>query len=338
MSSQKDTVSCSLRPGCIARMYYRDILWVPLPNQLTILHELYPGLIVEEIPSNGGSKRDASYDDAAGRIRAVVYHGKLYAGYSSRVSQITARLMGTARSGIEKERRTAADLQVRIAGQLSEDPSLLISLWNAHFSRMENWNEDILQRAVDSIYSYAEELSESVSAENAAHEELFPMDSEVMEELMARVRSRLLSESEEGFLDAWLWLLLGALLRNEIRRLLYRCRADFSLFTDPGILSERDPDMEDESLEYTYEGDDMEKRFPGIEWYCDRCQARLDTQKGFHDFVHVWKCTNCGFRNRIEIDEIYDSEKDYQDGNGPVDAPKFFRALKIRTDELDGET
>lgn len=164
------------------------------------------------------------------------------------------------------------------------------------------------------------------------------MDSEVTAELMARVWSRLLAESEEGFLDAWLWLLLGALLRNEIRRLLYRFRADFSIVTDPGMSFEKDSSADEESLEYTYEGDDMEKRFPGIEWYCDRCQARLDTQEGFHDFVHVWKCTNCGFRNRIEIDEIYDSEKDYQDGNGPVDAPEFFRALKIRTDELDGQT
>ena len=327
-------MSIDLRPGQIARMYYRDILGIPSPNQLTALHELYPGMLVEIIPSDGSTKRDADFDDASKMIRACSYHGKLYTGYNNRVSQITARLTGTARSGIEKERRTAADIQIRIAKELCEDPDLLISLWNEYLSRMENWPDDTIQRAVNHVLDYAEMLSEDFAL-SASYDELFPMDHEVTAEFMNRVINRLSTESMEGFLDAWLWLLLGALLRNEIRRLLYRFRADFSLISDQSISSS---DESDEEIEYVYEGNDMEKRFPGIEWYCDRCNERLDTQEGFHDFVHVWKCTNCGYRNRIEIDEIYDSEKDYEEGNDPVDPPEFFRALKKRTDELDDET
>ena len=216
-------MSIDLRPGQIARMYYRDILGIPSPNQLTALHELYPGMLVEIIPSDGSTKRDADFDDASKMIRACSYHGKLYTGYNNRVSQITARLTGTARSGIEKERRTAADIQIRIAKELCEDPDLLISLWNEYLSRMENWPDDTIQRAVNHVLDYAEMLSEDFVL-SASYDELFPMDQEVTAEFINRVMKRLNTESMEGFLDGWLWLLLGALLRNEIRRLLYRYR------------------------------------------------------------------------------------------------------------------
>jgi Zn ribbon nucleic-acid-binding protein len=160
------------------------------------------------------------------------------------------------------------------------------------------------------------------------------MDSEVRTQLEVRIQKRLEAETGEGLVDAWVWILLGALLRNEIKRLLYRYRADFSLFEEENAPASLQTDSSDD-YEYYYEGDDMEKRFPGIEWYCDRCNERLDLQKGFHDFVHIWKCTNCGFKNRIEVDEIYDSEQDYLAGNAASDRQKLFRALKERTDELD---
>lgn len=335
MSSENQIVSCDLRVGYIASFYYRDVQKSRIPGQLTILHELYPGLLVELIPSDENQKQDAVYDDISGMIRASFYHGKLYAGGSSRISQITARLTGTARSGIEKERRTAANIQIRIAGQLCEDPDLLISFWNAHQSRFANWPEEKIERIVTSIFDYIEKLL----LHDFSSDELFPMDSEVAAELMSRMINRLYTDSEEGFLDAWIWLLLGALLRNEIRRLLYCYRADFSLISENSLSPSSEAiDTENKDYEYYYEGDDMEKRFPGIEWYCDRCGERLDTQEGFHDFVHVWKCTNCGFKNRIEVDEIYDTETDYQAGNTPMDRKEFFRALKIRTDELDNQT
>ena len=192
-----------LRPGQISSIYYKDILVIPSPNQLTVLHELFPGLVVEIIPSDGSTKKDADYDDVSGMIRAYIYHGKLYTGYNNRVSQITARLMGMARSGIEKERRTASDIQIRIAKELCEDSDLLFSLWNGYLSRIENWPEDTIRRAVDHVFSYAETLSGDFMI-SAADDELFPMDQEVTAELMARVTNRLDAESEEGFLDAWL--------------------------------------------------------------------------------------------------------------------------------------
>ena len=29
-----------------------------------------------------------------------------------------------------------------------------------------------------------------------------------------------------------------------------------------------------ENYHYTYFGDDLDKRFPGVEWYCDGCDRR----------------------------------------------------------------
>lgn len=326
-------MSTLLRVGRLADIYYKDILGTGLPSQLTILAQLYPGLLIREIPSDGNTKSDSCFDDAAGMICAVVYHGKYYTGYNSRVSQIAARLTGTARGGIEKERRTASDIQNRIARQLAEDPDSLIALWNYHADCMEGWTDEILDRAVECITDYSVRLS----TEEPSEDELFPMDSEVKTQLGIRIQKRLEAEIGEGLIDAWIWILLGALLRNEIRRLLYRYRADFSLYEEetPSRSSENTVSDAADDYEYYYEGDDMEKRFPGIEWYCDRCNERLDLQEGFHDFVHIWKCANCGFKNRIEVDEIYDSKQDYLAGNAASDRQKIFRALKERTDELD---
>lgn len=125
----------------------------------------------------------------------------------------------------------------------------------------------------------------------------------------------------------------------------------------------------------------MSDRFPGIDWYCDRCNAYLNIQPGFEspilklckcrktsqplchyiiksvavkvkmnvednldsdtfydfwqlsgcdvvlcrnsghiskittgfdDHHYVWKCTECGHKNSISSDSIYESEEEYR--------------------------
>lgn len=56
----------------------------------------------------------------------------------------------------------------------------------------------------------------------------------------------------------------------------------------------------------------MAERFPGIDWYCDRCNSYLNIQPGFDDHHSVWECTECGYRNSISADEIYDSEESFR--------------------------
>lgn len=59
----------------------------------------------------------------------------------------------------------------------------------------------------------------------------------------------------------------------------------------------------------------MSERFPRIDWYCDRCNAYLNDQLGFDDHHYVWKCTECGHKNSISADDIYESEEDFRNYN-----------------------
>lgn len=56
----------------------------------------------------------------------------------------------------------------------------------------------------------------------------------------------------------------------------------------------------------------MSERFPGIDWYCDRCGAGLNPQAGFDDYRYTWPCEECGHKNSISSGNIYESHDDYQ--------------------------
>ena len=55
----------------------------------------------------------------------------------------------------------------------------------------------------------------------------------------------------------------------------------------------------------------MGERFPDIDWFCDRCDTCLNNQLGFDDHKYTWKCTECGFKNSISKDNIYESPEDF---------------------------
>ena len=59
----------------------------------------------------------------------------------------------------------------------------------------------------------------------------------------------------------------------------------------------------------------MSERFPGIDWHCDRCNAYLNDQPRFDDHHYVWKCMECGHKNSISSDDIYESEEDFRNYN-----------------------
>lgn len=50
----------------------------------------------------------------------------------------------------------------------------------------------------------------------------------------------------------------------------------------------------------------MAARFPEVDWYCDECDAHLNDQSGFDDESSSWHCAECGHKNRIAADEIFD--------------------------------
>lgn len=59
-------------------------------------------------------------------------------------------------------------------------------------------------------------------------------------------------------------------------------------------------------------------RFPDVDWFCDRCNAHLNDQVGFHDEKYTWKCQECGHKNSISRDNIFDSQEDYFGGADPI--------------------
>ena len=63
-------------------------------------------------------------------------------------------------------------------------------------------------------------------------------------------------------------------------------------------------------------GSDTAERFPDIDWWCDRCGAYLNGQEGFDDHKYIWKCTECGHKNSISSDNIYESHEDYWEKKG----------------------
>lgn len=60
------------------------------------------------------------------------------------------------------------------------------------------------------------------------------------------------------------------------------------------------------------EKENMSDRFPDIDWFCDRCNAYLNAQPGFDDHKYVWVCTECGHKNSISSNNIYESEEDFR--------------------------
>ena len=54
---------------------------------------------------------------------------------------------------------------------------------------------------------------------------------------------------------------------------------------------------------------EREQRFPGIKWYCDRCNSLLSDQTGFDDHHYIWKCTKCGYKNSISATNIIRANK-----------------------------
>ncbi len=55
-----------------------------------------------------------------------------------------------------------------------------------------------------------------------------------------------------------------------------------------------------------------------VVWCCDGCGEMLNIQPGFDEDCGEWKCTACGFVNKIDVGELYVSEDEYQaDMNNP---------------------
>ncbi len=329
-----------LRFGSAAKLYSSTID-EPVPNHLDLLDRWFPSLIVQETEHDGSSRKEAEYNDLEFRIEAVKYNGSFYAGGSRRVAQITGRLIGTAKGNQEKERKTAFILQKHLAEVMVTDLSVLPFLQKSVLERVERFDE--VQR--ESFYGAMLEYIEAVLDERESKseyerlEELFPLDSEVFEGILYNAVYQMVIQTDQAIANGYLWLLLGGLLRNEAGRVL---RLYDSSFIPIRRQSSEDGSIRDklryliapEQYESFYEGDDLDQRYPGIEWYCDRCEAHLNEQKGFTDINPIWVCTACGYENRIGADVIFNNREDYHHQIRPMTEEELRHAVEERADAV----
>ena len=113
----------SLYFGNITELYY-SFMGLKKPSQLDQINEWFPGFLIEVIED--GKKEEPEYIDTEYRINVRKFNDSIYAGGSSnRVTQIAGRLIGTARSNAEKERKTAELIRKHIARRLIREYDLI---------------------------------------------------------------------------------------------------------------------------------------------------------------------------------------------------------------------
>lgn len=334
--------SIDFRFGNIASVYY-EILGVKLPKQMDLIDAWFPGLIIVTDATDGKTKKEASYSDLEYVIHAVRYHGRLYSGGSSRVSQICGRLIGTAVSNKEKERKNAELVQKHVAECFIKDMTLTPRLKDNSRQKLELFSdeqkEEMYQRLIDLIYKLTDER-ESAS-DYGRKTEAFAMDDETFDGTIYNAAYQLNLATYNGLCNAYLWLLTGSLLRNEVGRVLRLYDSSFIAIrrqvSETGELKDKLNNLfHPETYYYTFDGDeeDLKHRFPDVEWYCDGCGAHLNEQEGFDDYLPEWKCTACGYVNKLDMSEVYDNDEDWQNGIRPADMDKFEDALERRRIEL----
>ena len=326
-----------LRFGMITELY-STVTGSRKASALDLLDHWFPGLIVEE--DRSGIRKEAVYDDLQYRIKAVRVNGRLYTGNDSRTIQIIGRLNGTAKGNQEKERKTAELIRKHLAYLIAEDDHTASDLFDHVRDQLAALDGSVQQKLCTQLQEYALYAAEERTAmdEYTRVHEPFPMDEEVFSRIVYNVIYQAELQTFRGLCCAWLWMLCGSLLRNEAGRVtriydsawvpVFRETAETPALADK-IAYLQHP----EQYEYVYLGDDLDARFPGVEWYCDHCTAHLNDQPGFDDHRNVWVCSRCGCENRISSEEIYDSRQDWYSGRHTNDPAKFRKAIRRRRKE-----
>ncbi len=124
-SYDKSINPSSLRLGYVTNVFY-CVASQPFPKQLELLNDWFPGLIISEQQiisvRKYGKEEDKTpkFIESERMIKATRYHGYLYSGGNNRVTYITGKLVGTASSNLEKERKSAELIQKNISRRLIE--------------------------------------------------------------------------------------------------------------------------------------------------------------------------------------------------------------------------
>ena len=318
--TNKTPIPSSLRVGYVSDLY-TSIAGIRPKNQLDMLYFWFGELFITASPSEGQGKTPPEYSDVERRIYAKEYKGSLYGTGSPRVTHLIGRLCGTSDSNRDKERVSAELIQKRVSSRLCKEREPLDHFLSEVEKRVVSLNEAEQEQFYEVLVEYCVEcaVSYETKSEYEREEELFPMDEEVNEQVLYNAFYQLCRYEETGLVNAYAWLLLGSLLRNECGRLARIYDSSFvPLFRNPSetgtLLDKMNYLVHPEAYEPVYYGEDTGERMPDIKWYCDQCGDRLDLQEGFDDHLSEWKCLCCGTMNRIDPEEVYDSEEDFRHG------------------------
>ncbi len=335
-SLDKDKTPSSLRLGYVTNIFYHVSSLVS-PKQLDLLNDWFPNLIISEQGSDRTEKKHPEFVDTERIIKATRYHDYLYSGGNNRVTYITGKLVGTASSNLEKERKSAELIQKNISRRLVEQMDTMDDLCEHVGKRIATLSEDQLNELADRLEDFIFDCAGSYykMSEYERDKELFPFDEEVFDQIIYNAFYQLLLGNTNGLANAYLWLLLGSLLRNECGRI---CRVFDSSFApiykatseNGTLLDKLNYLMHPEEYELYYAGDDLDSRFPGISWICDGCDTLLNDQEGFDDHFDVWQCRKCGHLNKIGLDNIDESEEDRKHGIKRKRPEEFLRAINER--------
>ena len=306
------------------------------------IDQWFPGLLIVE--KDNDQLSEPEYVDQEYRIYADKDdNGSLYSGgTSNRVTQIVGRLIGTARSNQEKGRKDAELIRKHLANKLVKDFDIIERLQNNTADMIDKIPEDRLGDFHHLLFDHIWDLIEYRNnlSQEERNDEPFPFDDYVYDDLIYNVGYQLHLFSYEGLINAYLWLILGGFLRNQVGSLLKMFHSGFTAInrqlSETGSLEEKVYYLFNKDEYYSiYEGDDADAKYPDTTWICDNpdCKAILNMQEGFDENLSEWRCIECGTVNRIDHSVIYENEEDYL-SNISVDRDDFERAVQTRTQEI----
>lgn len=332
-----------LRLGYAAALYY-NVLNRKLPKQLDLLEEWFPGMIIRTEETDGTEKRPPEYIDTERMIHAVRYHNYIYSGGNNRVTHITGKLTGTASSNLEKERKTAELIQKNIARRLVSEMNPVPDLHDHMEKMIDALDEEQTDTFHYILYMYVLMCADRYREKKAYErdEELFPFDEEVIEQVLYNALYQLVKYDWDGLVNAWMWLMLGSLLRNECGRVTRVYDSSFvpvnrAPGSEDGLFSRLRYLIAPEQYENYYAGDDLDRQFPGTEWYCDECGGHLNEQPGFDDHLPAWQCRRCGHINPINFDRLYETREDWLNDIHTETREQFEQTIEKRRAELKAQ-
>lgn len=327
--------------GNVTNQYY-SFNHLKTPSQMDQINEWFPSLLIVE--RDGTEKKEPEYIDKEYKIYADRDDKGFYGGGSStRVTQILGRLIGTAKSNQEKGRKDAQLIRKHLASVLVTDFDIIEQLQFNTADMIDKINEDKLGDFHHLLFDYMWDLIETRNntSQEDRNDEPFAFDDYVFDDLIYNVAYQLHLYSYDGMINAYLWLLLGGLLRNQVGSLLKMYHSGFTAInrqlSEFGSLEEKVYYLFNKDEYYSvYNGNNTEYKYPDTTWICDNpeCKAILNMQEGFDEKLDEWKCVDCGTINKLDHSVIYENEEDYLN-DMPVDKKDYEQAVQVRKEEIE---